>query len=180
MRGGSVLCVSPSPQPSALSFSLVVFCLLGGRLETALYIHFTRRWVKSTRHSSAHQKSGKGTKSGNQRHSSQLAVLWGRFANRTVQLTDSASPGPAPSRVAYTASPPPRLSRPPLRLSRRAYAGRETEQFDALCLQKCAATASTSLSMKGVRPAGSVWGLMQDYIAGDGYSLSSGLNPCRI
>jgi len=30
-----------------LSFSLV-FCLLGGRFETTLYIHFTRRWVKSS------------------------------------------------------------------------------------------------------------------------------------
>jgi hypothetical protein len=38
-----------------LSFSLI-FCLLGGRLETTLYIHFTRRWVKSTRHSSARRK----------------------------------------------------------------------------------------------------------------------------
>jgi len=35
-----------------LSFSLV-FCRFGGRLETTLYIHFTRRWVKSTRRSSA-------------------------------------------------------------------------------------------------------------------------------
>jgi hypothetical protein len=35
-----------------LSFSLV-FCLLGGRLETTLYIHFIRRWVKLRRHSSA-------------------------------------------------------------------------------------------------------------------------------
>jgi len=35
-----------------LSFSLV-FCKFGGRFETTLYIHFTQRWVKSTRHSSA-------------------------------------------------------------------------------------------------------------------------------
>jgi hypothetical protein len=35
-----------------LSFSLV-FCRFGGRLETTLYIHFTQRWVKSRRHSSA-------------------------------------------------------------------------------------------------------------------------------
>jgi len=35
-----------------LSFSLV-FCLLGGRLGTTLYIHFIRRWVKARRHSSA-------------------------------------------------------------------------------------------------------------------------------
>ncbi len=48
-----------------LSFS-VVFCWLGGRLETTLYIHFIQRWVKSRRHSSARredegEKSGKGT-----------------------------------------------------------------------------------------------------------------------
>jgi hypothetical protein len=35
-----------------LSFSLV-FCRFGGRLETTLYIHFTRRWAKARRHSSA-------------------------------------------------------------------------------------------------------------------------------
>jgi hypothetical protein len=35
-----------------LSFSSV-FCKFGGRLGPTLYIHFTRRWVKSRRHSSA-------------------------------------------------------------------------------------------------------------------------------
>jgi hypothetical protein len=35
-----------------LSFSLV-FCKSGGRFGTTLYIHFTRRWVMSRRHSSA-------------------------------------------------------------------------------------------------------------------------------
>ena len=30
----------------------------------------------------------------------------------------------------------------------------ESEQADALCLHKCAATASASLSMRGVRPVG--------------------------
>jgi hypothetical protein len=39
-----------------LSFSLV-FCLLGGRFETTLYIHFIRRWVKSRRHSSAPRRN---------------------------------------------------------------------------------------------------------------------------
>jgi hypothetical protein len=38
-----------------LSFSSV-FCKFGGRFETTLYIHFTRRWVKSRRHSSAPRK----------------------------------------------------------------------------------------------------------------------------
>jgi hypothetical protein len=38
-----------------LSFSLV-FCRFGGRFETTLYIHFTRRWVKSTRRSSARRE----------------------------------------------------------------------------------------------------------------------------
>jgi hypothetical protein len=46
-----------------LSFSLV-FCLLGGRLEITLYIHFTRRWVKSRRHSSAPRKSEDEKKGG--------------------------------------------------------------------------------------------------------------------
>jgi uncharacterized membrane protein len=44
-----------------LSFSLV-FCKFGGRLETTLYIHFTRRWVKSRRHSSAPRRKKKGEK----------------------------------------------------------------------------------------------------------------------
>jgi hypothetical protein len=39
-----------------LSFSLV-FCRFGGRLETTLYIHFIRRWVKSRRHSSASREN---------------------------------------------------------------------------------------------------------------------------
>jgi hypothetical protein len=157
-----------------LSFSLV-FCRLGGRLGPTLYIHFTRRWVISMRRSSALRESEYEKKA------ERYAILrsaerraWGayvEFINRPVQLTVSASPGPAPSRVAYTASPPPRLSRPPLRL---VYARREIEQADALCLHKCAATASASLSIKK-RHAGSVWGLMQVYIAGDGCCLSSGL-----
>jgi hypothetical protein len=35
-----------------LSFSSV-FCRFGGRLKITLYIHFTQRWVKAKRHSSA-------------------------------------------------------------------------------------------------------------------------------
>jgi hypothetical protein len=38
-----------------LSFSLV-FCLLGGRLGTTLYIHFTQRLVEARRHSSARRE----------------------------------------------------------------------------------------------------------------------------
>ena len=57
-----------------LSFSLV-FCKLGGRLETTLYIHFTRRWVEATRHSSALRRKKRERKGEKERHSSQLAVL---------------------------------------------------------------------------------------------------------
>jgi hypothetical protein len=57
-----------------LSFSLV-FCLLGGRLETTLYIHFIRNWVKSTRHSSASRENEDEKKGEKERHSSQLAAL---------------------------------------------------------------------------------------------------------
>jgi hypothetical protein len=46
-----------------LSFSLV-FCLLGGLLETTLYIHFIRRWVKARRHSSALRESEDEKKGG--------------------------------------------------------------------------------------------------------------------
>jgi hypothetical protein len=105
------------------------------------------------------------------------------FINKPVQLTASASPEPAPSggvripllrryvsvpgaaydlHCAYLGEPAPRKVEC------------ESEQADALCLHKCAATASASLSMRGVRPAGSVWSLMQVYIAGDGCNSSSG------
>jgi hypothetical protein len=57
-----------------LSFSLV-FCRFGGRLETTLYIHFTRRWVKSTRHSSAHREDEDEEKGGEARRSSQLGLV---------------------------------------------------------------------------------------------------------
>ena len=70
-----------------LSFSLV-FCLLGSRFEASLYIHFTRRWVKSTRHSSARRKN-KNEKSGE--GAPFFAVLCVEFVSRPVQLTTSAS-----------------------------------------------------------------------------------------
>jgi hypothetical protein len=57
-----------------LSFSLV-FCLLGGRFEASLYIHFIRRWVEARRHSSAPRKNKNEKKGEKERHSSQLAVL---------------------------------------------------------------------------------------------------------
>ena len=122
-----------------LSFSLV-FCGLGGRLGPTLYIHFIRRWVEARRHSSAPRESE------GEKKAERCAILrsaerraWGacvEFINRPVQLTASASPGPAPSRVAYTAFSPLRLCawrrlRPPLRLSWRAYARRETEKPNA-------------------------------------------------
>jgi len=44
-----------------LSFSLV-FCKFGGRLETTLYIHFIRNWVKARRHSSARREDEKKAK----------------------------------------------------------------------------------------------------------------------
>jgi hypothetical protein len=151
-----------------LSFSLV-FCRFGGRLETTLYIHFIRRWVKSTRHSSA-RREGKDEKKGwKGRHSSQLSFAGPDCQQGgPAQLTTSASRTYWASpllRRAHTASltaGPPRLcarslSRPPLRLSRRASPRKvecESEQADALCLHRCAATASTSLSMRGVRPVG--------------------------
>jgi hypothetical protein len=63
-----------------LSFSLI-FCLLGGRLETTLYIHFIRRWVKSTRHSSARREKKNKKKAGKVRHSS-----LGGFVGSVCQL----------------------------------------------------------------------------------------------
>jgi hypothetical protein len=87
------------------------------------------------------------------RHSSQCCApglgAYVEFINKPVQLTVSALPttGPAPFRVAYTASSQPRLSPPPLRPPRRAYARHETEQADALFLRRCSATASINSSM---------------------------------
>jgi hypothetical protein len=52
----------------------LVFCKFGGRLETTLYIHFTRRWVKSTRHSSAPRENENEKKGKKERHSSQLGL----------------------------------------------------------------------------------------------------------
>jgi hypothetical protein len=66
-----------------LSFSLV-FCLLGGRLETTLYIHFIRRWVKSRRHSSAPRKSGRKKKGRKERHSSQCRTPGSRLEKGRV------------------------------------------------------------------------------------------------
>jgi hypothetical protein len=57
-----------------LSFSSVS-CLLGGRLETTLYIHFIRSWVMSTRRSSASREGEDEKKGWKERRSSQLAVL---------------------------------------------------------------------------------------------------------
>jgi hypothetical protein len=157
-----------------LSFSLV-FCLLGGRLGTTLYIHSTRRWVKSRRHSSALRESEDEKK-----RRKKYAILrsaerraWGayvEFINRPVRLTDSVLPttGPAPSGGGRI--PPFRryVSVPGAAYDLHyAYLGEsaprkvecESGQADALCLHKCAATASASLSMRGVRPVGVCVGL---------------------
>jgi hypothetical protein len=145
-----------------LSFSLV-FCRFGGRLETTLYIHFTRRWVEARRHSSASRRKKRERKGGKVRHSSQcrapgLGGVCGVYQQACpVDGLRLAYDWTSPLwRRAYTASSPLRLcarslSQPSLRPPQRAYAGRESEQADALCLHKCAATASASLSMRGVR-----------------------------
>jgi len=148
-----------------LSFSLV-FCRFGGRLETTLYIHFTRRWVMSTRRSSASRRKKRGGRGGKTPFFA-IGLCRGGIVSGAGSVDRLRLAWTSPFRVAYTASSPPRLSPPPLRPPRRAYAGRESEQADALCLHKCVATASASLSMRGVQPAGSVWGLIQVY-AGDG------------
>jgi uncharacterized membrane protein len=64
-----------------LSFSLV-FCMFGGRFEASLYIHFTQRWVKSRRHSSASREKKnekKAEKNAILRSAERrvLALLWG-------------------------------------------------------------------------------------------------------
>jgi len=66
-----------------LSFSLV-FCRFGGRLETTLYIHFIRRWVKSTHHSSAPRKSKDEKKAEKVRHSSQCRTPGSRLEKGCV------------------------------------------------------------------------------------------------
>ncbi len=91
-----------------LSFSLVlVLCRFGGRLETTLYIHFTRRQVKARRHFSASRESKREKKGGKERHSLQLAVLWGvcgvYLQTRQVDGLSLAWASPLP-RNAYTAS----------------------------------------------------------------------------
>lgn len=106
------------------------------------------------------------------------------FINRPVRLTDSALPGPAPSGGGRI--PPLRryVSVPGAAYDLHcAYLGEstprkvecESEQADVLCRHKCAATASASLSMKGVQPATAVLKWTSVYIAGDGCSSSSGL-----
>ncbi len=120
----------------------MVFCRFGGRLETTLYIHSTRRWVRSRLHSSASRKSGRKKKGGKGTpfFAVGLCGAYVEFINRPVQLTTSALPttGPAPSGGGHVRldGGPPRLrarslSQPPLRLSRRAYAGREAEKPNA-------------------------------------------------
>ncbi len=145
-----------------LSFSLV-FCRFGGWLGTTLYIHSTRRWVKARRRPSASRESEDERKGGEGApffavSTPGLGGVCGVYQQaRPVDGLRLAWAGPLPRSV-YRLSDrgygsPPRFCvwrrlRPPLRPSRRAYAGRETERADALCLHKCAATASASLSIK--------------------------------
>ncbi len=72
-----------------LSFSLV-FCRFGGRLGTTLYIHFIWRWVEATRRSSA-PRENEDEKKAKKSAILRSWALWGRFVNRPVQLTTSAS-----------------------------------------------------------------------------------------
>jgi hypothetical protein len=181
-----------------LSFSLV-FCLLGGRLETTLYIHFIRRRVEARRHSSALRKKNEKRKEREKAEKNAILRSWalrGRIVNRPVQLTVSASPGPAPSgggRVRLDGGPPRlcarSLSPPPLRLSRRAYAGREAEKPNApMPTQILGRRLHQSVHKRGrvgraeaasVRHAVAVLKWTPVYIAGDGCSSSSGLTLCR-
>jgi hypothetical protein len=62
-----------------LSFSSV-FCLLGGRFEVSLYIHFIRRWVISMRHSSA-SREGEDEKKAKKNAILRSWALRGRFVN---------------------------------------------------------------------------------------------------
>jgi len=49
--------------------------MFGGRLETTLYIHFIRNWVKSKRHSSAFRENEDEKKGGKECRSSQLGFV---------------------------------------------------------------------------------------------------------
>jgi len=94
-----------------------------------------------------------------------LGGAYVEFINRPVQLTVSASPTTGPARSGGGRIPPFRRY---VSVSGAAYDFHcaylgeptprkvecESEQADALCLHKCAATASASLSMRGVRPVG--------------------------
>jgi len=93
-----------------LSFSLV-FCLLGGRLGTTLYIHFIRNWVETRRRSSASRESGRGRKDG--KGAPFFAVGLGGFAGLGVRrLGIGLSTGRA--RPADHLSVPHVLGQPPL------------------------------------------------------------------
>ncbi|MFZ8810724.1 MAG: hypothetical protein ACO2PN_21770, partial [Pyrobaculum sp.] len=60
----------------------MVFCKFGSRLETTLYIHFTRRWVESTRHSSAPRENE------DEKRAEKNAIL--RSADRGLRLVGVA------------------------------------------------------------------------------------------
>jgi hypothetical protein len=190
VRGGSVLCVPPSPQPSALRLQAQGLAHRAAappsrrRAETVnwtglLTIRPRKAQLRrmARRHSSASREKRRREKRRKRTPFFAVGALWGRIVNRAGSVDRLRLAWASPlSRSVYRLFAAAVLSRPPLRL---VYAGRESEQADALCLHKCAATASASLSIKK-RHVGSVWGLMQVYTAGDGCSSSSGLTPCRI
>jgi len=96
--------------------------------------------VEARRHSSAPREKKREKRRKGTPFFAVGGFVGGGFVNRPVQLTDSALPttGPAPSgggRVRLDGGPPRlcarSLSQPSLRLSRRAYAGREAEKPNA-------------------------------------------------
>ena len=154
-----------------LSFSWV-FCKFGGRLETTLYIHFTRRWKKSTRHSSARRENEDEKKAGKTRHSSQLGFVGsglsaGRadpadhlsfyyvlgqppFAQGVYRLSDGGYGNP-PRLCARRgrATAPIATSTVPISASLRRVRSRVRRRSPTLlCRHRYAATASTSLSIR--------------------------------
>ena len=179
-----------------LSFSLV-FCLLGGRLETTLYIHFIRHWVETRRHSSVLRRKKRERKGGKERHSSQLAALWGVCGVyqqacpvdhlRLAYVLDKPSLAEGVYRL--FAAAPLTTSTAPISAKRsslrRVKSSVRRKSPTLLCLHRYSATVSTSLSIRrrrvgraeaaGVRLAVAVLKWTPVYIAGDGCNSSSGL-----
>ncbi len=142
-----------------MDFCFSVFCRFGGWLETTFYIHFTRRWVEARRRSSASREK-KDEEKAEKNAILRSWALWGRVVNRPVQLTDSALPGPALSgRGVCGLTAARHVSVPGVFHNLHcAYFGESTpgvrrKSPTSLWRHRYSAAASTSLSMKGVRPA---------------------------